>query len=353
MKLAAAIVWSASFAVARLAAAGPTVWQMTGRAPVTGELTAVYGSVALLTAGSQDFFVPLERLDDTGLKRVADFLAAKPAVGPTWGSSRAEVTRALRAHLEILRDGHLRPYDPSPLPEPEIYLIYFSAHWCPPCQRFTPELVKAYHRLQEMIPQKFELIFVSDDRSPDEQEEYARETGMPWPVLKYSYVGRVTPVERWAGDGIPCLVALTPKGELILHTYNGKEYLGPEQVVSAFEALVPMLKGTSPEIIRARHRLSVLQHVAAVGNGSSPPKPYLVSLDPSHYQGLELNQLLVTLNIDETGRVTDAESEPKLSVAFEDQFNRDTSDWLFLPAIEHGRPIAQTVRMPLQFNHKG
>ena len=28
--------------------------------------------------------------------------------------------------------------------------IYFSAHWCPPCRSFTPELVKSYKNVVEV-----------------------------------------------------------------------------------------------------------------------------------------------------------------------------------------------------------
>ena len=27
-------------------------------------------------------------------------------------------------------------------------MLYFSAHWCPPCKAFTPELVKVYNKVR-------------------------------------------------------------------------------------------------------------------------------------------------------------------------------------------------------------
>ena len=41
--------------------------------------------------------------------------------------------------------------------------LYFSAEWCPPCKAFTPELVK----LRDSASDKFEVVFVSSDRSPE------------------------------------------------------------------------------------------------------------------------------------------------------------------------------------------
>ena len=41
--------------------------------------------------------------------------------------------------------------------------IYFSAHWCPPCRGFTPELAKTYQLLTETQQTNFEIVFVSSD----------------------------------------------------------------------------------------------------------------------------------------------------------------------------------------------
>lgn len=40
-------------------------------------------------------------------------------------------------------------------------LIYFSAHWCPPCRTFTPQLANAYEKC--MGDKNFEIIFLSSD----------------------------------------------------------------------------------------------------------------------------------------------------------------------------------------------
>ncbi|CAA0818255.1 Probable nucleoredoxin 1 [Striga hermonthica] len=40
--------------------------------------------------------------------------------------------------------------------------LYFSASWCGPCQRFTPNLVEAYNELKQV--DKFEVIFIFADQ---------------------------------------------------------------------------------------------------------------------------------------------------------------------------------------------
>ena len=42
-------------------------------------------------------------------------------------------------------------------------LVYFSAHWCPPCRRFTPELVKVYDEWKA-AEKPVEVVFVSSDQ---------------------------------------------------------------------------------------------------------------------------------------------------------------------------------------------
>merc|ERR1719240_1916188 len=59
--------------------------------------------------------------------------------------------------------------------------LYFSAHWCPPCQRFTPELAKAY--TEHLKAKGLEIVFVSSDNSMAEFSQYFKE--MPWLALPY------------------------------------------------------------------------------------------------------------------------------------------------------------------------
>lgn len=47
--------------------------------------------------------------------------------------------------------------------ENKIVGIYFSAHWCPPCQRFTPMLKECYDTLKAN-GKNFEVVFVSSDK---------------------------------------------------------------------------------------------------------------------------------------------------------------------------------------------
>ena len=68
--------------------------------------------------------------------------------------------------------------------EGKIVGLYFSAHWCPPCRAFTPQLAKWYRDFKKgENGSKFEIVFVSSDRDEKSFKEYYSE--MPWLALPY------------------------------------------------------------------------------------------------------------------------------------------------------------------------
>ena len=62
--------------------------------------------------------------------------------------------------------------------------LYFSAHWCPPCRAFTPQLIQWYNNVKKgSNGEKFEIVFLSSDKDKHEFEEYFHE--MPWYAVPY------------------------------------------------------------------------------------------------------------------------------------------------------------------------
>lgn len=338
-----------SFTTAIIGAEMPG-WHTVNGGIVTGEISEVFGSLVMITGKKTMNFVPLTTLTDSETARVAEFIQSKRTAPVTWADSTAKITKNVRRYLDLLQDGRLAPYNPNDKPEPEVYLIYFSAKWCHPCHVFTPKLVEAYHEWQKVIPGRVEVIFVSSDKDDFEQEKYIKEATMPWPALHFSDLGRVAQIERFAGNGIPNLVAVTRDGNLIFSSYRGEEYLGADSVLDSCKSLVPMLIGKSPDIMRARHRLAVAQRVVATGSGNSNPAPYLTPFNPGQFQAIDTPELALSLKIDELGKVTDVQIKPELSAELQDSLTRVVTDWLFLPAIEHGQLRSRTVTLPLKFN---
>jgi len=91
--------------------------------------------------------------------------------------------------------------------------IYFSAHWCPPCRGFTPQLVKTYNKLKEQN-KDFEIIFASSDRDQAAFDEYYGE--MPWLAIPFSDRDRKAALsKKFKVSGIPMLVILDENYEVI------------------------------------------------------------------------------------------------------------------------------------------
>ncbi|NXT28534.1 NXN protein, partial [Syrrhaptes paradoxus] len=74
--------------------------------------------------------------------------------------------------------------------------VYFSAHWCPPCRSLTRVLVESYRKIKE-AGQKFEILFVSADRSEDSFKQYFSE--MPWVAVPYTDEARRSRLNRLYG----------------------------------------------------------------------------------------------------------------------------------------------------------
>ncbi|RXN03888.1 nucleoredoxin [Labeo rohita] len=91
--------------------------------------------------------------------------------------------------------------------------VYFSAHWCPPCRSLTRVLVESYRKVKES-GQKFEIVFVSADRSEESFTQYFSE--MPWLAVPYTDEARRSRLNRLYGiQGIPTLILLDTEGHMI------------------------------------------------------------------------------------------------------------------------------------------
>merc|ERR1712113_569480 len=92
-------------------------------------------------------------------------------------------------------------------------MVYFSAHWCPPCIGFTPKLADYYN--SNSSSKKFEIVFVSADQDEKSMKEYF--ATMPWLAVKYSdRKTEQTLSQTYGVSGIPMLVVLNAKtGEVV------------------------------------------------------------------------------------------------------------------------------------------
>src|SRR5438132_1247481 len=148
----------------------------------------------------------------------------------------------VKGDLISWHNGGLVRFDDEALEKKKLIALYFSAHWCGPCRKFTPQLVEYYNRVAPQHPE-FELIFFSFDRSQFGFETDMREANMPWPAIDYQKVAGKGAIRQYAGDGIPCLVVIDPTGKVISDSFAGKQYLGPAKVLADLDA---MFAGSPP-----------------------------------------------------------------------------------------------------------
>jgi thiol-disulfide isomerase/thioredoxin len=324
------------------------VWRNEIGQQTEGELAGIYGPYALISSKTHSTLITLADMDSPSLDQVAAVLNAKTDNASLWKNSGTDVGRLVK-NLQILDGEKLVAFDPAERPEPELYLVYFSAHWCGPCRRFTPHLRETYEHLKTnpALAGRFELIFVSSDENSRAQLEYAREADMPWPMLKYNAVGSTRVLDRHKGDGIPCLVVVNRQGIPLFHSYRGGEYLGPSDPLEKFATLLGELDERHPGTKAARHRLAVRQRLIASAGKDLSPQAYLVSLDKKRFAGCPVKEFTIELVIAPDGRVMDFRAQPSLPAVAESLLQTEASNWLFLPALEAGKPVTKTISVPI------
>lgn len=163
-------------------------------------------------------------------------LARTRAVTTTAPGDANTIYPLVKGDLVCWKDGSLARFDDQSLEKKKLIALYFSAHWCGPCRKFTPQLVEYYNRVASQHPE-FELIFVSNDRSPFGFQTYMKDMQMPWPAIDYQKVSDKTAITKYAGNGIPDLVLLDASGRILSDSYAGQQYLGPQKVLADLDSI--------------------------------------------------------------------------------------------------------------------
>src|SRR5947207_3259613 len=149
----------------------------------------------------------------------------------------------IKGSLVHFQNGNLVSMDDSSLATKKIYGLYFSAHWCGPCRKFTPKLVEYYNKIANEHSE-FEVIFVSSDKSADEMATYMQEAAMPWAAIEFSKLTSVPSLKKYAGDGIPDLVIVDTTGKVLADSYVGGKYVGPQRVLDDLNSIFAQAAST-------------------------------------------------------------------------------------------------------------
>lgn len=107
--------------------------------------------------------------------------------------------------------------------------LYFSAHWCPPCKMFTPQLAKFY--TSHAASKNLEIVFVSSDKDEGAFNNYYGE--MPWLALPFEQRDLKNKLsKKWKVQGIPTLVILDNHAQTI--TTKARENVTEDPTASDF-----------------------------------------------------------------------------------------------------------------------
>lgn len=96
----------------------------------------------------------------------------------------------------------------------ELWGVYFSAHWCGPCRRFTPFLSAFYKQKRLVEKKQFEIVFVSQDSNEQEFQNYFSE--MPWISIPFTETFRMRLMTAICKPtSIPSLYIFDSKGAIV------------------------------------------------------------------------------------------------------------------------------------------
>lgn len=109
-------------------------------------------------------------------------------------------------------------------------LVYFSAHWCPPCRAFTPQLAKFY--TDNHAAKNFEVVFASCDQDVSGFEKYY--ATQPW--LAFDFEKDRAAIEALSAAqgirGIPALIVFDADGKVI--TKDGRSFVSSDPSAQSF-----------------------------------------------------------------------------------------------------------------------
>lgn len=233
------IIISFTFGLASLTADDFRTWNIIGGGYFEAKLTNVgTTTLSLENKEGRSIDFPLADLKPSDQAYAKDWQRAQSGATSdtaTVAAERSDFAKRVYKSLVYSKGKRLSKFKPEPTDNPKYFAFYRSAHWCPPCRAFTPDLVKFYKK-QKAKDAALELVFISSDRTEDAMAEYMNEYDMPWPAFN---LGENKGIVSSNGSGIPNLIITDADGNKVLDSYDESgKYIGPSAVMKQLAALL-------------------------------------------------------------------------------------------------------------------
>ena len=118
----------------------------------------------------------------------------------------------------------------------DVILVYFSAHWCPPCRQFTPKLKSFYEGLHQAKGEKLCIIFVSSDRTAEDMMSYFKNDHGDYYAVDSNDTDLVKKLKGNCDvSGIPMLCVVNKNGDC---KYSGRSDVENKTADKAYDLFV-------------------------------------------------------------------------------------------------------------------
>ena len=323
--------------------AKPSEWQDLSGTKFKGEPSEILGPFALFKTGQSTGRRMLPRgLSPETRLRLPKELAAHPARAERWTDATGSATRDLLGSVLRLEDQKLVPADLSKLAEPELLLLLFGSHNDGESWEMVRSLTAVYERARRVYPGRLEAVFLGVRHNDNEHRRIAATTWMPWLVSDFSAQRSLRLFERFAPAEGPGLLLVSRDGIPLLNARISSPR-DTQRFVDELSAFLAILDPANPRSWPDRvHYLSLTRPIDFANSTTGP----LLLGDPLRPDGLRqrgISRIEARLTIAGDGIINDVSFLPgsdipepmkaPLAAALKKQA-------VFLPALDHGKPVA-------------
>lgn len=125
-------------------------------------------------------------------------------------------------NLEILEGTNIKPYTNTiSFKDKDYYLLLIGNGADDSFKKIIPKIVDYYTRVNR-VSKKYEVVYLSLDRTPQNREAFVKEVKMPWPLLKLETVRTSKSFGEYGQNGVPNLVVVDRQGKVVSQGYVGE-----------------------------------------------------------------------------------------------------------------------------------